>query len=101
MCIYGPYDCISGKVRVVVFAVVATVASLRIDPDLRISTSRPPMGNSFSVRGETELGSPKHVDGAREHSRLPASCIRVGVANATNHLVWVLPCLCSANHIHG
>ena len=64
MGIYGPYDCISGKFRVVVFAVVATVASLRIDPDLRISTSTPPMGNSFSVWGlwrGFELGSPERV----------------------------------------
>ena len=61
-----------------------------------------PMGNSFSVRGEIELGSPKRVDGATEHSRLPANCIRVGVgvADATKRLASVLPCRCSANHIH-
>jgi hypothetical protein len=62
-----------------------------------------PMGNSFSVRGEierVELGSPKRVDGATEHSRLPANRIRVGVVNATNQLASVLPCLCSANHIN-
>ena len=63
-----------------------------------------PMGNSFSVRGEierVELGSPKRVDGATEHSRLPANCIRVGVGAATNQLASLLPCLCSANHIDG
>lgn len=43
----------------------------------------------------------KRVDGATEHSRLPANCIRVGVGTATNQLASLLPCLCSANHIDG